>query len=735
MSGSHDPNFERVLGLIRPLMQSRSLPRALPSRRASAKRAPNTKASDLELKPTTTLELGLYRVVITEWSCDTAREMVEVPVAALLDRTSQTNFVSKAFVAEMLPGADIGRYVTLTFRPSKGEATQSRHFEVVDYLPHPMILAGGGAYSGRGHPESTEGNAYEETGSTSSPAAAGHLPMITQSADSQQIVPRVTPTIPNEKPVASPLRASETVSVPALLPNLGLQAQGGPISSPQATAKAPGSGILASSGELARTVTSAAESQASSAWGPSTGIAMAALGTSTFAAGNSIYGTKVARGARAQAVRSADIAQQNLDLNKRVFKYNKRKDAAAGANVGGRSRPPHSDSDSDDVDSAAGGSSSKSTSLRAGQARSNVPSAAPSRRAQASSRGAAQFPVDDLELSKSSTLSPPTFPPRAFSNPQNRERPHDSNLPAPQTTQAFAIMFPRVPTHAFDDRPPEGRSPQVMGGLDMEMDEFPRLRENEGQSNAAATDALPVIPVHHGHDAESSVTGGRVISDVDDAYRASVPQQTQGATLSSDGSELVREREPELTLDSEGLVQQSDDQPRAMASPATVEEPEQGPESTDRTATQAGTEGQDEQGILTHQESTGDDLEPVHSAKAQLLTQTLDEYTIVGSAKKERQDLEVENGKVENVQERKTNLEEDDVDGNRAKDRKMKESGNETTDSVEKQAGEKEDEDEQVDDICVEADSRDGEGSKIKAEAEAGSQGILSDLVRRVRTF
>ena len=83
--------------------------------------------------------------------------------------------------------------------------------------------------------------------------------------------------------------------------------------------------------------------------------------------------------ARAQTVRSADIAQKNLHLNREVFEHAKTKDASAaaatGANSRGRSNPSHSGSDSDHVDSGVGGSSSKSTSVRTSQGRIKFPSA------------------------------------------------------------------------------------------------------------------------------------------------------------------------------------------------------------------------------------------------------------------------------------------------------------------------------------------------------------------------
>lgn len=451
MSGSQDPNYERVLGLIRPLMQAPSLPHPPKSPRGSAKSAPNTKPADVELERIKVLELGLLRVVITKWSYYSNYSQggkLDVPIAALIDGSSDENVISHDFLVEIVEHLPHVRRITLTFRPASGGGTQSRHF-TISHIPHPMILGAGGLYSQQGPEKFIEQDTFSGKGSTLSPTEQEYLPMVFQNTDAQQVIPRLVPATSNQQPIVSPSGASNTFSI------LEPLTQGDPISSIQTIPNNTGSGILASSGDLASNVAAAAGS--SSAWGASNSIATGAAAVSVLAAGNSIYGTTVAHGARAQAVRSADIAQKNLELNQEIFEHTKKKDAAAAAAAAAKNaraavRSLRSDSDSDDADSGVGGSSSKSTSLRVGRGRATAPPSAVSwekAKAFSPNSAAAQGAKVDEDLSRISGLpSPPTLPPSHSLAPTGRHL-HEISLPVPRTAQDF----PAVPTHSFDARP------------------------------------------------------------------------------------------------------------------------------------------------------------------------------------------------------------------------------------------------------------------------------------------
>lgn len=764
MSGSQDPNYERVLGLIRPLMQAPSLPHPPKSPRGSAKSAPNTKPADVELERIKVLELGLLRVVVTKWSYYSNYSQggkLDVPIAALIDGSSDENVISHDFLVEIVEHLPHVHRITLTFRPASGGGTQSRHF-TISHIPHPMILGAGGVYSQQGPERFIEQDTFSGKGSTLSPTEQEYLPMVFQNTDAQQVIPRLVPATSNQQPIVSPSGASNTFSVTAAL------TQGDPISSIQTIPKTTGSEILASSGGLARNVAAAA-AESSSAWGPSNSIATGAAAVSVLAAGNSIYGTTVAHGARAQAVRSADIAQKNLDLSREVFEHTKKKDAAAAAatNAAAAVRSSKSDSDSDDADSGVGGSSSKSTSIRVSRSRATAtPSAVSQGKAKefSPSSAAAQGAKGEEDLSRISGLpSPPTLPPSHSSASTGRLKLHDSSFPVPRTPQELDTLLPPVPTHSFDVRPPspEHKPLQSLDEPGIEMDELSGLRDNgvladsaegphlgvhaysDGSSithpschpsagdaqaskeerrdsitmhdNSITADALPSTPRLGEYAVVQTGSTSGVICEVGNDHGASDSSSLQQDSSSSLGEQKkVQESEHKLEPDDQVLVQQIEDQPSCISSPDTFEELGQGSESIPHISRQVTAEQQDDHGTPSYQAATGEVDARTTSCTGSESAESVEEQLVISvvqkdtsdheSAQRDEHEFEVEDSNVEENQNERTGAQENEVEEIEVQGHKV--------------------DDEQMKDIGAEADSKYGKEPRIKDEPKASSPGL-----------
>lgn len=739
MSGSQDPNYERVLGLIRPLVQPPFLPHPLGSPSGFAKSATNRKTPDVELEQIIALEQGLLGLVVTEWPWKSGREEIDVPVAALIDGSSDKNVISHAFVSENLPNVhENADRITLTFRPSSGGGSQSRHFRVLD-VPHPMILGAGGVYSRQEPDKTIKGDINGGTDSRLLPAEEEHLLTVMQKPDSQQIIPHSisAPSKQNDKPSLS--EAAITVSLPLE------SSQGDPTSSIHTKPRNTVSGILASSEKLARNVTAAAE--ASSAWGPSTGIALGAATMGTIGTGTAIYSATVAHGAKA-------VAKQTLELNREVFEHTKKKDAAAARAAAATSTPgvvrtSNSDSDSDDAESGVGGSSSKSTSVRARRGRASTPSAVTRGRAKLSSPGAAasQVAMGDVDLSNRFFKSPRTITSSGSSAPPGRLQPHDSRFPVPRTTQELDIIFPAVPTHSFNTRAelPEDKPFQVLDKADIEMDvlsdlpvnealvdlaegtqqglhaytrgsstakdsgspsaEDAQTKKEESQSNVTGQDNFTTtgpLPIAQRSDVLQTGSKPEAVCEVNNIYGASDHLNLQKDSASSSNEQKqVQESETELRPQNEALPQQTEDQLNDMPSPAEFG---QGSDSIPKISAAVTVEEQDYPCILFGRESTGGkttlstDSERAETDEVQLLISVSDKDTSHESAKNDEQEFEVEDSKSEESQITGDDTVENEVEGNEV-------------------------EDEQIEDTGVDADSNDEEPA-IRGEPEAFLLGL-----------
>lgn len=665
---------------------------------------------------------------------------MDVRVAALLHGNSDENIISHAFVTENLPylHENVSR-ITLTFRLASGGGTQTRHFKTLD-IPHPMILAGGGVYSGERPDNALKEEIQSERDSRSLRAEEEHLPMFIRKSDAQQGIPRVLPAFPkkNDKP---------SLSGATLTPSLQLaSSQGNPASSVQTKPSNTISGILASSGKLARNVTAAAE--ASSAWGPSTGIALGGATMGTLGTGTAIYSATVAHGAKT-------IAQQTLELNREVFEHTKQKDAATATAAAAKSTPgvvrtSNSDSDSDDAESGVGGNSSKSTSVRAGRGRAGTPSAITRGRAKLSSTGAAASLVamGDAHLSNKVFKSPRTITSSGSSAPPGRLQPHDSRFPVPRTTQELDIIFPTVPTHSFNTRAelPEDKPFQVLDKADIEMDvlsdlpvnealvdlaegtqhglhaytrgsstakasgspsaEDAQTKKEESQSNVTGQDNFATtgpLPIAQRSDVLQTGSKAEAVGEVNNIYGASDHLNLQkDSTSSSNEQKQVQESETELRPQNEALPQQTEDQLSDMPSPAEFG---QGSDSIPKISAAVTVEEQDYPCISFGRESTGGkttlstDSERAETDEVQLLISASDKDTSHDSVKNDEQEFEVEDSKSEESQ----------ITGD---------------DTVENEVEGIEVEDEQIEDTGVDADSNDGEGPAIRGEPEGFLLGL-----------
>lgn len=490
--------------------------------------------ADLELEQIEALEIGLVRIVISLPSRETSQGKIDVPLAALLDTESSQNSVSQRFVNQTLDDYDWdiqksaggNKQMTLTFRPAKGGTAQSRYFVVRDDISHPMILAGGGLFSGRGTRD------YMKRNPSLSPATDDYQPTVTQDADGQQFLPRVVTTMPNQRPVTSTFGLSNEVSFPAASGSSNPQVQGNPISSTGALPKSTVSSTLESGRELARGVAAASES---STWGPSTGITLAAGVTGVGMLANSGYNSYVATKALDQTTKSAKISEQSLALNREVFEYTKASKSAAGTGTdtagGPKSSKPASDSDSDsgDVDSHIGGSSSKSASLRLIQGRTTTPVAASPQRMQRSkvfSQGAAvQGAKANSNHGNVSALHTRTLLASAPSAPHGPLQPHSNSLPSLTTSHEFdtnmrRLRETRAPTHDFDasTRPLESVTSRAVDGSEIEMDDLDSCR-----------DVVVVSPL-----TERLQPGNHTDSDGPPATRAVLPHTAQYHQLSTE---------------------------------------------------------------------------------------------------------------------------------------------------------------------------------------------------------
>lgn len=669
---------------------------------------------------------------------------MDVRVAALLHGNSDENIISHAFVTENLPDLheNVSR-ITLTFRLASGGGTQTRHFKTLD-IPHPMILAGGGVYSGERPDNAFKEGIQSERDSRLLPAEEEYLPMVIRKSDAQQVIPRAIPATSKQKDKLSLSGATITSSLPLA------SSQGNPASFVQTKPSNPGPELLASSRELAGKVRAAA-AEASSAWTPATGIA---LGAASSTAGISAFNAKVAYDVKT-------IARENVDLSRDVFEYTKKKDAAAATaaaatNTPSVARPSKSDSDSDNADSGVSASSSKHTSLRASRGRPTaLPSVTPGR-AQIFSPGtaAAQRAVDDGDLSMRPVLtSPPTLLLIGPTTPPGRLQPHDSSVTVPETAKELNIIFPAVSTHDFNARPPrpDHKPTQLVDGLSIEMNELLSLRGEEVMLNSAEQPQPGVHAYSHGHSTakaayppsaedsqvskeerqgsmtlrDTSITTdaqpiarrsdvlltaskAEAVGEVDNIYDASDHLSIQkDSTSSPDDQEQVQETEPELKTENEALPQQFEDQPSGMLSPAEFR---RGSDSLHNVSAVVTVEEQDDPCISFGRESTGGktasstNSERAETGEVQLLISASDKDTSHDSAKNDEQEFEVEDSKIEESQIAGDDTVENEVEGSEVEDEQI--------------------EDEQIEDTGVDADSNDGEEPAIRGEPEPFSLGL-----------
>lgn len=741
MFGNEDPNYEKLLRLIRPLLELPSMSNLLEGPTGSTNSAPDNKPSDahaqgaelpelagtpgadalpevapgtrleqtiadLELERIEALELGLVRIVISLPSRETSKGKIDVPLAALLDIESSQNSVSQTFVNQILDDYDwdiqksTGRnkQMTLDFRPARGGTAQSRYFVVRDDIPHPMILAGVGLFSGRGTRD------YMKRNPSLSPATDDYQPTVTQDAGGPQFPTRVVTTMPCQRPVTSTLGGFNEVSFPAGPGGSNLQVQGNLISSTQALPKSIVSRTLESGRELARGVAAASES---STWGPSTGITLAAGVTGVGMLANSGYASYVATKALHQTKRSAEISEQSLALHREVFEYTKASKPAAGAGTGPKSSNPTSDSDSDsgDVDSHIGGSSSKSASLRVIQGRTTTPVAASPQRMQRSKvflQGAAvKGPWTKSDRGNVSALHTRTLLASAPSAPHGPLQPHSNSLPSLTSSHESDINMRRLretraPTHNFDAsiRPLESVTSHTVDGSEIQMDDLDSRRdvvvvspERLQPGNRTDSDSLPATRAVLLHTAQyhqlsteenqdniarnenamtaetpsfpttfdtraPPPTGDRVVSelgDIDDATERLSLQQ--GSINSLDEQRQFRERETEPGAEASALQSDEKNSSKISVVDSNFHQTELLGEKTPNTLVKDKREEQEGPETPRYDESTGDTggntasrkgLEPAELLETQFLISSSLLSTDVDRANKDGHDCKIQ---------------------------------------------------------------------------------------------